>query len=138
MNEQYNLYPSGLTRFQLNQLSEYTHQAMFLTPAILLDKASSHLQQAVDAHQKKRLVNLRLATAIQDKIKKVLVDWDKLPEVARPWLAAAILYFSSNHDEEPDFASSIGFEDDLEVLNACLRFAQREDLCLNPEDYDDV
>ena len=34
--------------------------------------------------------------------------------------------------------SPIGFEDDNEVLNACLRLAGRDDLCLKPEDYDDA
>lgn len=42
------------------------------------------------------------------------------------------------NDDEPDFTSPIGFEDDTEVLNACLRLAQLGALCLHPEDYDDV
>lgn len=54
----------------------------------------------------------------------------------RAWLAGAILYFAQSNDGEPDLTSPIGFEDDTEVLNACLRFAHLEALCLNPEDYD--
>jgi uncharacterized membrane protein YkvA (DUF1232 family) len=93
---------------------------------------------ATAAHRKNRLVNLRLAMAIRDTIGKLTTVWDEQSEVARTWLAAAVLYFSHIDDDEPDFNSAIGFEDDLEVLNACLRFAERDDLCLKPEDYDDV
>ena len=32
----------------------------------------------------------------------------------------------------------IAVDDDAEVLNACLRFAGYDDLCVNPEAYDDV
>jgi hypothetical protein len=45
-----------------------------------------------------------------------------------------ILYFSSANKEEDDHKSPIGFDDDAEVINACLRVAGRNDLCINPED----
>ncbi len=138
MVEQLTLQPVGLTSTQFKRLSEYAHESSLLPPAALLEKARAHLREAAAAYRRNRLVNLRLATAIGETIGDVIGEWDALPEVARPWLAAAILYFSSHQDEEPDFTSPIGFEDDLEVLNACLRFARREELCLRPEDYDDV
>jgi hypothetical protein len=48
------------------------------------------------------------------------------------------MYYANADDAEADLTSPIGFEDDVEVLNACLRFARLDELCLNPEDYDDV
>jgi hypothetical protein len=48
------------------------------------------------------------------------------------------MYFASCDDDEPDLSSPIGFEDDTEILNACLRFASLDDLCLKVEDYDSV
>ena len=41
-----------------------------------------------------------------------------------------------SEDDESDHLSPIGFEDDAEVLNACLRFANLPELCLKTEDYD--
>ncbi len=64
--------------------------------------------------------------------------WETLAPNMRRWFAGAILHFASSDDDEPDFTSPIGFEDDAEVLNAFLRFAGYDDLCVNPEDYDDV
>lgn len=47
-------------------------------------------------------------------------------------------YFATRNDNEPDFQSPLGFEDDAEILNACLKFIDRDDLCLNVEDYDNA
>lgn len=136
MKVQTQLYPDGLTVSQFNRLAKYANKAPLFTTAELLVEITRHVNAATAAHQKNRLVNLRLAMAIRDAIEKIISDWDDQSEVARPWLAAAILYFSHADDDEPDFNSAVGFEDDVEALNACLRFAQRDDLCLNPEDYD--
>jgi len=138
MKTQTQLYPDKLVVSQFNSLTKYLNRAALLTPNELLVEANRHVNAASDAYRKNRLVNLRLAMAIRDVIKKLTTTWEEQLEVARPWLAAAILYFSHAGDDEPDFDSAIGFEDDVEVLNACLRFAERDDLCLNPEDYDVV
>ena len=36
--------------------------------------------------------------------------------------------------DEDDHESPIGFDDDAEVINACLRMAGRDDLCVDPEE----
>jgi uncharacterized membrane protein YkvA (DUF1232 family) len=84
------------------------------------------------------MVNVRLAEAICGVIRTVVADWDSLPTPSHSWLRAAIQYFGNCDDDQPDFTSPIGFEDDTEVLNACLHLAGRDDLCLKPEDYDDA
>ena len=138
MDDQLPLYPDGLTREQFTRLSDHANRASQLTIAELQQAAQGHLQDAAQARQQNRWVNLRLATALCDAIRNIALAWETLPPGARNWLAGAILYFASSDDEEPDFASPIGFEDDVEVLNACLRFAHLDRLCLNPEDYDDA
>ncbi|MCI0523636.1 MAG: hypothetical protein L0Y75_00095 [Acidobacteria bacterium] len=138
MKVQTQLYPDGLTVSQFNRLAKYANRASLFTPSELLAEANCHVDAASAAYQRNRLVNLRLAMAIRDTIEKLTAVWDEQSEAARPWLAAAILYFSHADDDEPDFNSAIGFEDDVEALNACLRFAELDDLCLNPEDYDGV
>jgi uncharacterized membrane protein YkvA (DUF1232 family) len=136
--EQLLLYPAGLTRRQFTRLSNDANRATTLTAPELLQAAQRHLEAASRARGQNPLVNLRLARAICDTIQEVISEWETLTPGARHWLAGAILYFASSDDEEPDLTSPIGFEDDVEVLNACLCFAHLEHLCLHPEDYDDV
>lgn len=138
MSDQLDLYPAGLTRSQFSRLTSLADEASGRSLADLQSAVQQHLEQTEAAHQRNRLVNLRLATAIGDSIKQVCQRWDSLPANARNWLVGAFLYFASCNDDEPDFDSPIGFEDDTEVLNACLRFAKLDDLCLNVEDYDDA
>jgi hypothetical protein len=132
------LAPIGLTRQQCQRLAEYVEHAAQWPIQQLLAAAQAHLHETFIAHQRNPLVNLRLAEAIWQTIRQVASQWNTLSPEARSWLAGAILYFAKSDDEEPDLTSPIGFEDDAEVLNTCLRLAHCEDLSLNPEDYDDV
>lgn len=109
-----------------------------LQPKDFLQKAQEHLKNATAAADTNRLINIRLANAILEVIQNVIGQWDRLNDSHRYWLGGAILYFSSGNDDEPDFSSPIGFEDDTEVLNACLKFANLNHLCLKVENYDDV
>jgi hypothetical protein len=113
-------------------------QSAQLTVSALRQAVEQHLSATAAVHAQNPLVNLRLATAIRDVIEQVLSIWDNLTPAACTWLAGAMLYFAKSNDDEPDFTSPIGFEDDTEVLNACLRLANLGALCLHPEDYDDV
>lgn len=97
-----------------------------------------HLERTRAAHAQNRLVNVRMAAGIVHVLETLLRDWDSLTDDHAFWLRGAMHYFSTSLDDEPDFQSPLGFEDDAEILNACLRFAGRSDLCLNAEDFDDV
>ena len=138
MGEQLELNPDGLTQSQFDRLSEIAHRASGSTPDQLLSDAQQHLEQTRATHATNRMINLRLATAIVEVIEHIVGDWDSLPANSRNWLAGAMHYFSKSNDDEPDLSFPIGFEDDIEVLNSCLRFTRRDDLCLNAEDYDDA
>ena len=138
MADQLGSFPQGLGRSQLARLTELSDKAANMTPAELLQRTQQHLTRTRAAHDRNRLVNVRLAEAIGQTIEKVTDRWDSLPAGATNWLAGAVVYFSSSDDDEPDFRSPIGFEDDTEVLNSCLRFAKLDELCLNAEDYDDA
>ena len=138
MSDQFEFHPAELTRSQFDCLSEYAERAAAISPSELLEEARQHLEQTKTAHAANRMINVRLASAIVDVIERVANAWDSLPANHQNWLAAAMLYFSSCDDDEPDFDSPIGFEDDVEILNSCLRFAGLNDLCLNAEDYDDA
>lgn len=138
MAGQRELFPGGLTQSQFKCLNRCSEESNLLHPDVLWRRAELHLQTAEKAAESNRLVNIRLAMAILDVIRQILDQWETLPERHRYWLAGAMFYFSSSNDDEPDFSSPIGFEDDTEVLNACLKFANLNHLCLKVENYDDV
>ena len=100
--------------------------------------ALDHLAGTVEAHKQNALINVRLAKAICERVEAVAATWEDLNPGARFWLGGAIHYFVMSQDDESDHTSPIGFEDDAEVLNACLRLAELPELCLNIQDYDHV
>jgi uncharacterized membrane protein YkvA (DUF1232 family) len=117
--------PSGLTRRLVNRLGECVDLASERDPASLLEEAENYLERVNQAHRRNRLVNYRLAEAIFEAARTVVQEWEQVPAAARPWMLGAIRYFAGPDDDEPDFHSPIGFEDDAEVLNTCLRLALR-------------
>jgi hypothetical protein len=137
MAEQRSLFPAGLTKRLSRRLAEYTHTADGQSPADLLHQAEKYLEVVRNVYRRNAMINVHLAEAICGVIRTVVADWDSLPTPSQSWLRAA-MYSFANRDDEPDFTSPIGFEDDTEMLNACLHLAGRDDLCLKPEDYDDA
>jgi len=132
------LKPTGISRKQFAALVDYASQSEAFDAAELLRKVKRHLDDAGVAHTGNRIVNLRLATAIGDAAEKLISDWDSIPKEHRNWFGGAILYFADSRDSEHDFSSAIRFEDDAEVLNACLKHAGRGSMCINIEDFDNA
>ena len=140
MDEQQGLFltPIGLSQPQLQRLEVLGAQAAECLVEELLGQVESHAEEAQRAHASSRLVNVRLAEAIRDTYRKIVSEWDALPAQSHSWFRGAMQYFISCNDDEPDFQSAIGFEDDCEVLNACLRMVGRDEQCVRVEDYDDA
>lgn len=115
MGDQLSLYPTGLAQSQFERLTHYAAKATTQTPAQLLQEVQRHLEDARLAYVRNPLVNVRLATALCEVMTTTLKLWDSLAPHARYWLAGAFLYFARSDDEEPDFSSPIGFEDDAEI-----------------------
>ena len=132
-------FPEGLTKNVFAFLSKCVDEIDDVPLANLLQGAEDHLEAVRKAKTASNpLLNVRLAEAIVDVIREVVEEWETIPAHARSWCRGMIQYFISSEDEENDFDSPIGFEDDAEVLNSCMRLAGRADLCIDPEDYDDV
>lgn len=138
MGDQQQMGPTGVGRDQLDTLTGFANRSGGLSATELANLAAQHLSDTAEAHGINPMINLRLAQALTDSIKTALAGWDTLSATGKYWLAGAILYFSNSNDDEPDFDSPIGFEDDAEILNACLEFVGMPKLRVNPEDYDDV
>jgi hypothetical protein len=138
MADQPGLMPTGVSRKQFAALVEYASQSETLEASDLLRRVNRHLDDARFAHSRNRIVNLRLATAIADIAEKLISDWGSIAQEHRNWFGGAILYFADSRDNEHDFSSAIGFEDDAEVLNACLKHAGRASMCIKIEDFDNA
>lgn len=128
--------PEGLDRTLTDALTLCAQQADPIDLTYLGDRVQAHLQRANFAAQANPMVNVALAEAIAAIYANLISRWPSLPTMATPWLRGAMLYFVETDNDDPDFDSPIGFEDDVEVLNACLRMAGLEELCLTPEDFD--
>ena len=140
MSEQREFFPTpkNLSRAQLNQLCSLAEEVKEETLADLLLRANQHVEQARQAHSRNPYINARMAEAIGKTIEAIATNWDSLLPDSQYWFRGAIQYFIHSDDSEPDFASIIGFDDDVEVLNSCLQLAGKRELCLKPEDYDNA
>ena len=132
------LFPEGLTQKELDTLTKCSKAVANFQAEELLDQAEDHLKRIRMLHSKNLYINVRLAEAIVHAFQDIFDDWENVPPHARSWCRGMVQYFCVSDDDEHDFSSPIGFEDDAKIMNACLRLAGREDLCINPEDFDNV
>lgn len=113
----------------------YAHQK---TIEQLQDNCKVHMETTAMMHSNNNLVNLSLAKAIEGSLRQLLKLADTVSTENFSWIKAAAEYFVRTKDEEDDFTSALGFEDDAEVLNAVCVLVDREDLVLKIEDFDGV
>lgn len=69
-----------------------------------------------------------MATAIASSCCALLDAWEQAPEPDQRAIQAACLYYVHLDDEEDDFSSVVGFDDDAEVLNHVANRLGRADL----------
>ena len=127
--------PEGLYRVQLANLQKLCEEATNLSIDELAGNARRHANLASRINKENKFVNDKLADAIASSIEQVAQGWNQMDDSAKFWLVGAIKYFVDSDDDAADFKSPIGFEDDVEILNACLIFARLDHLCINVEDY---
>ena len=123
-------YPTELSKNVFSTLNQCQQDVEDISLVELLLDAEEHVEKAHQAHARNGIANVEVAEAICDVFKVVVDDWDDISSLAQPWCKGMMRYFTSSDDDEDDFNSLIGFDDDVEVLNACLTFAGREDLCI--------
>ncbi len=124
------LLPEGLTKKELELLTNCANEVSETSPVDLLKKAGEHLEKAQHAYADNVFVNFQLAETIYHTFETIVEQWENHPEPSRPWLRGMIRYFTLSSDLEDDFTSPIGFDDDVDIMNACLKLAGREDLCI--------
>jgi hypothetical protein len=126
--------PEGLSATMMKELDGCVLKAQPLSLDSLIALAREHMVQTHAAYKKNPILDLALAESLLGTIETVVKEWSSIPPYARDWCKGMILYFVAVNKEQNDHASPIGFDDDAEVINACLRVAGRDDLCIDPEE----
>ena len=127
--------PVGIPKFQLTKIESLAQGLVGKSIPELTSEIENHVVLATAAKDEFQMLNLGLATLIGERLKSAIGYWDSLNESQKFWMLGAIAYFVDSDDEEDDFRSPIGFEDDAEVFNACIRFADHDELVINKEDF---
>ncbi len=76
----------------------------------------AHLQRAEEAAAKDPFVDCDRARSVAGTCIALLDALPTLSDASAAWVRAACLYFADPDDEEDDFDSVIGFDDDAEVV----------------------
>lgn len=96
-------------------------------------RIEAHVTAADNATHANEFVDQHLAHVIADRLGKALDEWDGLDDHGRRLLHAAVAYYALREDAEDDMSSVIGFEDDAQVVNVCLRAIGLADLEIDLE-----
>ena len=117
--------PDGLKTHQLAQLEEHVRSGQLIAPELLLQSAYAHLEDVQGQGLQRPDVNVELAESICHVLDRIVSEWDSFSPVEQSWLRGVIRYFSKSNDQRHDYEAG-GFSDDLDILNACLRYVHRE------------
>lgn len=93
----------------------------------LKTQLEAHLAKARRLAERAAWVDVGSAEQIAGVLTSLLADWDALAEHHHA-IQRAVEAFVDEDDEEPDFDSPVGFDDDVEVLNRVLAHIGRDDL----------
>jgi len=128
--------PKGLSYDEKETLRSCVEEAEGFTLFELLIRSEVHVRASHRLAEGSSTSNAPVAEAILNRIKRIICEWEDMPMASRPWLKGMMLYFIHTHDGYGDFHSPVGFDDDVNVLNACLKLIDREDLCLDVEAFE--
>ena len=115
----------GLNEPQLQQLTEHVRRGHLATPERLLQTAYAHLEDVQIAQASQPKIDTALAESICQVLGRIVADWETFSPTEQSWLRGVLRYFTKSDDKCPDLQIG-GLRDDVEVLNACLRFVQRD------------
>jgi uncharacterized membrane protein YkvA (DUF1232 family) len=114
-----------------NIINEYA--GTYVSPNILKQQIQKYLKEIEKETLQNEFINLPLAKKIAGVCLLLLDAYDQYNEEEKKFINATINYFLHSHDEEEDLYSPLGFDDDAEILNECLRLLKKEDLTIEIE-----
>lgn len=97
----------------------------------LFEASTKHADYALEKFKENVLIDFEAAEKMAAAIKGLEKCWDSLDTKAQRYFKVAMYYFAISEDDEPDFSSFTGFDDDVAVLNACLKYAELDDMIID-------
>lgn len=86
------------------------------TPARMLIAVERHLHNVREAAAEYPLANQAVARQIAEELRELLSYGEDASALHQQWIQAAARYFFLNQDENHDWATAEGFDDDLAVV----------------------
>ncbi len=96
----------------------------------LFSACNKHAKDAKEEATHNDKVDYESCQKLAESFNALRSDFGAYSEIVQIALKAAMYYFALDEDDEPDFDSLHGFDDDIIVANVCLKFASREDLTI--------
>lgn len=97
----------------------------------LFEACSQHANYALEKFKENPIIDFETAEKLSKAFLGIEEKWEELTDDAKDNLKGAMYYFAISEDDEPDFSSFTGFDDDVEVINACLKFAKLDNLLID-------
>ena len=89
---------------------------------LLSNKVDEHLSSAKEALSDNEFVDIKAGESLARVSHYLIEKLSGLSNEHRQLAVAAIYYFIESDDEEHDFDSILGFDDDIEVMNRVLNY----------------
>jgi hypothetical protein len=96
----------------------------------LFEACTKHADYALEKFKENPIIDFEAAEKMAAAIKELEKRWDNLGETEQRNFKAAMYYFAISEDDEPDFTSFTGFDDDVAVLNACFIYAEMDEMVI--------
>ena len=98
--------------------------------ASLIQQVQCYWDKIEAASVVKPLLDCDVADKIRNSLAIALQEFDAFSLDDKAWIAAAVFYFIQSDDDEHDFDSPVGFDDDAEVVSAVMAMIGRQDLVI--------
>ena len=124
------IFTDSLSTGDMESLEYSYSEAEHLGLDSLILACRKHVEIAREVACEHSVVNYSLAREICGVYEGLVREWNLISEDLKPWFKAGMFYFALSHDDEPDFQSMDGFDDDCLVLNTCLEKAGFRERCI--------
>lgn len=96
----------------------------------LFEACSQHADHALEKFKENPIIDFDTAEKMASVFKELQKIWSSLNDQVQRNFKAAMYYFAISEDDEHDFTSFTGFDDDVEILNACLTYAELDHMLI--------
>lgn len=107
------------------------HGEVYANPSILKQKVESYVERIKEEITHNEFINVELAKKIRDVCMVLIDEYEKASNIDKKYINATINYFITTDDDEEDLFSPLGFDDDAEIINECLKLIKKENLSID-------